>query len=112
MEILSTRVLATAVGLALPVMSHAVVINVTTTVDVVDGADGLTSFREAFQMASADSAADEIVLTAHVVYDSSDCVEGDLDRTASDPLVITGNDATVAQGCAGENVSDRCHDHR
>ena len=95
-----------AIGIAMSPPLPAAVLNVTTTADVVDAADGLLSLREAFVAASANAEADEIVLAATATYTLDDCVAGDLAHTAAEALSVVGNGATIEQSCAGERVID------
>ncbi|MEZ5209160.1 MAG: CSLREA domain-containing protein [Acidimicrobiales bacterium] len=89
-------------------------ITVTTTVDVLDDGDGLTSLREAVALANATPGDTEIVL-AHATYALSICGPGgagpaandagDLNLARADALgpavTIAGNGATVVQTCTG-----------
>ncbi|QYG94534.1 hypothetical protein HC251_20275 [Iamia sp. SCSIO 61187] len=90
---------ATAVGTSAP--AGAAVITVTTTVD-----GGAGSLRDAFAQASAAVEPTEIVLQDGATYELTDCAEGDLAHTGTQPLTITGNGATISQTCAGERVID------
>ena len=89
-----------------PGCGAAALINVTTTADVVDGADGVVSLREAFIAASTNAEADEIPLAAAANYQLTDCVAGGLAHTASEALTLTGNGSTIDQTCPGERVID------
>lgn len=82
----------------------AATITVTTTADVTNGADGLTSLREAVVEANAVAGADTIVLVA-ATYDLTDCAAGELlhDGTGGD-LVIQGNTATIHQTCDATRI--------
>ena len=51
--------------------AHAVTITVTTTNDIVDANDGLTSMREAFNIANANAVDDSIMLGPATTYTSS-----------------------------------------
>ena len=92
---------------------------VTTTSDVVNGADGVTSLREAVTTANADGDDTEIVLTADQVYrlcdvvgtatDEDANVDGDLDHVAANRLIITGNGAEIRSQCPGERVLHVLH---
>ncbi len=87
-----------------PQLSLAAVIPVTTTLDVVNPADGVTSLREAINQAAASNGADEVVLVGGATYNLTDCAAGELNHGSQDLLTLTGNGATVHQGCAGERV--------
>ena len=78
----------------------AAVFEVSTTAD-----GGAGSLRDAFAQASVSGEANEIVLEAGATYVLDDCGGGDLDYTATDPLAITGNGATIEQTC-DERVID------
>lgn len=93
------------VGVSAPV--GAATIEVTTTAD-----GGAGSLRDAFAQASAAVEETEIVLAAGATYLLDDCAEGDLDHTGSQPLVITGNGATIEQTCAAERVIETGGDLR
>ncbi|WP_028047392.1 choice-of-anchor Q domain-containing protein [Cellulomonas sp. URHE0023] len=95
----------------------AATITVTTTVDVVDGADGLVSLREAVNEANA-SAEDTVIDLAYgVTYPLSLCggdedanVGGDLDYTGTTSLQVNGYGATIDQTCPGERLFDMLDD--
>ncbi len=92
--------------------AQAATITVTTTADVVNGADGLTSLREAVSTANAAATPTTITLAASTSYGLNLCgdndtnVSGDLDSTSAQPLTIDGNASTIDQNCAGERVLD------
>ncbi|GAA1937485.1 hypothetical protein GCM10009775_31900 [Microbacterium aoyamense] len=90
----------------------AATVTVTTTADVVNGADGQTSLREALTQANAAMDATTIELAASSTYSLTLCDDddanagGDLDYTGSQSLTIVGNGATIQQTCADERVLD------
>ena len=91
----ATLVIAATVALPLP--ASAATITVTTTLDVVDPLDGVTSLREAFDMANATPGDDEIVLGAGTYSitigpaGNNTNSRGDLDHTdAAGNLTISG----------------------
>ena len=102
--------LLVAVGQAGP--AQAATISVTTTADVVNGADGVISLREAITSANAAGDPTTITLAAAATYGLSLCGDddtntaGDLDSTSAQPLTIDGNGSTIDQNCAGERVLD------
>ena len=116
MAVTTALLAATAIVPLAPSPAAAVptVIPVTTTTDVIDGADGLTSLREAVALANTAAGDTEIVLTA-ATYPLSICGnggagpaandEGDLNLARADTLAvavtITGNGATITQTCPG-----------
>lgn len=109
--VLSCLVLAAA--LLVPASpAQAATITVTTTADVVNGADGVTSLREAVSAANAAATPTTITLAAAASYGLTLCgdndtnASGDLDSTSAQPLTIEGNDSTIDQNCAGERVLD------
>lgn len=76
-------------------------IQVTTTADVVDANDGVTSLREAFAIASSDGEDSTIVTTGGATYDLTNCAAGAL---VHDEMALTvlghGGAATVRQTCS------------
>ncbi|MEV6283301.1 right-handed parallel beta-helix repeat-containing protein [Kribbella sp. NPDC051770] len=92
--------------------AQAATITVTTTADVVSGADAFTSLREAVTAANAAATPTTITLAAAASYGLNLCgdndtnASGDLDSTSAQPLTIDGNGATIDQNCAGERVLD------
>lgn len=64
---------------------------VPTTDNVVDSADGVLSLREALAAASANVAADEIVLGVGETYPITDYAAGALTHAASEELTLTGD---------------------
>ncbi|MFK8022354.1 MAG: right-handed parallel beta-helix repeat-containing protein, partial [Ilumatobacter sp.] len=106
------------------------IIAVTTTADVV-AADGLTSLREAVDIANADSDHSVIQLGLGLTYQLTDCVakepidfgngffaspadddvnlDGDLDHTAAHDLTIEGNGSTIENTCLYDRVIDNLH---
>lgn len=92
-------------GSATPV--SAAVINVTTTADVVNGGDGVTSLREAFVQADGNDQADTIVLGAGLTYSLTDCGAGELIHSEAQDLTVDGNGATIEQTCADTRLIDK-----
>lgn len=90
--------------------AQAATISVTTTADVVNGADGVVSLREAITSANAAGDATTVTLAAAATYGLNLCGDddtnatGDLDSTSVQPLTIDGNGSTIDQNCAGERV--------
>lgn len=78
--------------------ARADTITVTTTADVV-AADGLTSLREAIQIASTNGVDDVVELTPNGSYDLMLCASGPLNHTEAHDLTIHGNGATLTQTC-------------
>lgn len=118
-----------AAVVAVPSAAHAEnTITVTTTADVVNGGDGVTSLREAFTLATTDGDDSVIELSPDATYSLSICVpkvpidygtgffgspadddanaDGDLDHTASHDLTIEGNGATITNTCQYDRVID------
>ncbi|MEM9564819.1 MAG: right-handed parallel beta-helix repeat-containing protein [Actinomycetota bacterium] len=85
----------------------AAVIDVTTTADVVDGGDGVTSLREAFTQADGNGQADTIVLGAGLTYSLTDCAAGELIHSEAQDLTVEGNGATIEQTCADTRLIDK-----
>lgn len=80
---------------------------VTTTADVVNNADGLTSLREAFTLASNDNADTTIVVSSGAEYQLTLCSAGQLVHSGPRALVVTtdGPDrATIRQTCSPARV--------
>lgn len=80
---------------------------VTTTADVVDGADGVISLREAFAAASADNADTTIVVDSGADYLLTSCSAGQLFHGGGQALVVTtegGARATIRQTCSPARV--------
>ncbi len=111
---LSTLFLMVAIG------SQAQSILVTTSLDVVNGADGLLSLREAIQLANNTAGLDTIsfdnslngdtILLTLTGSNENNNATGDLDITDADGLVIMGNGTfnTIIDG----NNSDRIFHHQ
>ena len=99
-----------ALGFAQPV--QAADITVTMATDVVNGADGQTSLREAISGANAAAGPTTIVLAAGTDYQLTICgalpedvnADGDLDHTSGQNLTIEGHGATITQTCADERI--------
>ena len=93
----------------------AATVAVTTTTDVVNGADGVVSLREAVTQANAAADATVIDLAASASYQLTLCAGGvedanaggDLDHTGLQDLTVNGNGSTIEQTCAGERVIDQ-----
>lgn len=80
---------------------------VTTTADLIDGADGVTSLREAFIAASNDNADSTIVVTSGAEYPLTNCGAGQLVHGGPRALVVTtdaAGRATVRQTCSPARV--------
>lgn len=95
-----------ATGALFPVPAYADAITVDMTADSLDGGDGLTSLREAFNQASANAVDDTITLAADATYDLTFCFDGALEHTAVEALTIEGNGATIHQACDDLGVID------
>lgn len=99
------------VAIATPAI--AATVTVTTASDVVNGADGVVSLREAVTQANAAADATTIDLAASVVYALTLCgaddanVVGDLDLTGMNDVTVNGNGSTIQQTCAGERIIDQ-----
>jgi hypothetical protein len=115
--LLASVPLAAAAGIllaAVPASADTDVV-VTTTGDVVNVKDGVTSLREAITAANTAGRATTIHLALDATYTLTRCgrlpeddtnLGGDLDHTTAQPLTVEGNDSTVEQTCAGERVLD------
>jgi hypothetical protein len=80
---------------------------VTTDADLIDGADGVTSLREAFIAASNDNADSTIVVTSGAEYQLTNCGAGQLVHGGPRALVVTTDAAaraTVRQTCSPARV--------
>lgn len=93
--------------------SAAATVTVTTAADVVDGADGVVSLREAIDEANAAAGATVIDLGPSRTYSLTLCgadedanASGDLDYTGAHELTVNGNGSTIAQTCADQRVID------
>lgn len=106
-KIISAFALAAVSAVAVSGTASAATIAVTTTADVVNGADGVTSLREATIEADANGTADTIVLVGGASYDLTDCAAGALVHNEGENLTIDGNDATIAQTCTDERIFDK-----
>lgn len=94
-----------AAGLVAAVQpAGAATIAVTTTADVVNGGDGVTSLREAFMASISSPGADTVQLEAAATYQLTACASGALVDGATDDLTVEGNGATIDQTCAGSRV--------
>lgn len=79
-------------------------ISVTTTSDVTDGSDGVTSLREAVAQANANAGADTIVLSS-ATYNLTNCGAGALAHVGSGGnLTVQGNGATIHQTCDAARI--------
>ena len=87
-------------------VAQAAVIPVTTTADVVDGADGVTSLREAIATANSNGVDDTIQLDP-ATYTLSNCGLGELFYDEGADLDIEGNGATINQTCPDQRVLDK-----
>ncbi|MFC0622913.1 right-handed parallel beta-helix repeat-containing protein [Kribbella deserti] len=109
-------VLAGLIGaglVAAPLPASAATITVTTTADVVNGGDGLTSLREAFTIAGANGADDTIVLALAGLYTLDECATGPLVHSDNHTLVVDGNDSVIEQSCDATAIIDSSdHDGR
>ena len=82
-----------------PVPVGAATFTVTTTADVVNAADGVTSLREAFAAANASAGDDTIELGVGLTYVLTDCVAGPLVHDQVSVLTLDGNGSTLQQSC-------------
>ena len=82
-----------------PVPVGAATFTVTTTADVVNAADGVTSLREAFTAANASVGDDTIELGVGLTYVLTDCVAGPLVHNQVSVLTLDGNGSTLQQSC-------------
>lgn len=99
-SILATVVLiggTVAIGLAAP--ASAATFTVTTTADVVNAADGVTSLREAFASANASAGDDTINLGVGLTYTLTECAAGPLVHDQVSVLTLDGNGSTLQQTC-------------
>jgi LPXTG-motif cell wall-anchored protein len=104
-------VIGVAAGLFAAQPAYAATISVTTTGDVVNGADGVISLREAITEANVAGEASTIDLVANETYtldlscaDEDANASGDLDYLASDALTVNGNGATIEQTCDDQRI--------
>lgn len=88
-----------------PDPAWAAVIPVTTTEDSV-AADGQTSLREAFAIASTNSVDDTISLGAGLTYLLDECLAGALAHTEAHVLVVQGNASVIEQSCDATAIID------
>ncbi|WP_328322022.1 right-handed parallel beta-helix repeat-containing protein [Kribbella sp. NBC_00382] len=92
------------VAVAAPIASAAT-ITVTTTADVVNPGDGLTSLREAFTTAGTNGADDTIALGAGLTYSLTNCA-GPLTHADGHQLVVQGNNSIIDQSCDAVGIID------
>ncbi len=88
-------------------VARAATITVTTTTDVVNGADGVVSLREAMVTASASAGDDEITLGAGLTHVLDDCVGGSLLDAGADNLTIGGYGSVIEQTCTDARVIEK-----
>jgi len=88
--------------------ARAATFTVTTSADVVNPLDGVTSLREAFQAASSNGVDDTVVL-APVGYTLTLC-GGPLSHSEAASLTVQGNGATIVQTCTDTGVIESTHD--
>lgn len=86
--------------------AQAATIPVTTIADVVDPADGVTSLREAFVIASSNTEADTIALAPGVEYELTSCFVGSLPHTRPEALTLDGNGSSIYQTCFDRRIVD------
>jgi hypothetical protein len=104
-RVVAAGLVAGLVGLAPPAGAGSpTTITVTTTADVVDAGDGLTSLREAVIAASADPSVTDIVLAGDATYELTACgsgpAAGDLNLHHDGPLDLGGDEARIVQTCS------------
>jgi hypothetical protein len=90
------------IGSVTPQLAHAAIIPVQTPLDSLV-IDGITSLREAVNIATANPGTDTIVLPP-AAYVLTLCGLGALDYGGSDELIIEGNGSTIAQICPDEPI--------
>ena len=115
-RILATAIAATAMATtgvaAVPAARANAPIVVTTTADVVNAGDGLTSLREAITRANAAVGFDTIQLAVGAQYRITACgngdenanAAGDLDSTDVAGIEIAGRGSVIANTCARQRV--------
>ncbi|MEO6714575.1 MAG: hypothetical protein ABIM89_14235 [Mycobacteriales bacterium] len=91
--------------IAAPSAAWAAAIPVTTTEDSVV-ADGETSLREAFTIASGNGVGDTIVLGAGLTYVLDECAIGALAHTEAQALIVQGNASVIDQSCDATAIID------
>ena len=89
---------------AAPGSAVAATIVVDTTLDVVNGVDGVTSLREAFTAANGNGVDDSIQLAGAATYDLTSCASGVLEHTEDQVLTIEANGSTIRQTCPDAGV--------
>jgi hypothetical protein len=110
--LVAAALVAGLVGVAAPAGAGGpTTITVTTTADVVDAGDGLTSLREAVIAASADPSVTDIVLADDATYALTECdapneLGNGLQLLHDGPLLIRGDGTTVEQTCEGARLLD------
>ncbi|NEA33449.1 right-handed parallel beta-helix repeat-containing protein [Streptomyces sp. SID13031] len=85
--------------------ASAATITVTTTADVVNGGDGLTSLREAFTTAGSNGVDDTITLGAGLTYALTNCT-GPLTHADGHGLIVQGNGSVIDQTCDAKGIID------
>lgn len=86
--------------------ASAATITVTTTADVVDAGDGVTSLREAITTANGNGQ-DDIIVLAPQTYSLDLCAAGEFFYDEAQDLTIEGNGATVVQTCVDQRILDK-----